>query len=114
MVEAPPARQLVFTKPAVVQFLRLFLSVFHGGVFATSWYRDPAHNRSVGSVSADSQHLLGLAIDVAGRRAELLDFARAARSVGLVAVDEGGHVHVQLFPAGWIRSHGYGWLFSIR
>ncbi len=113
IVEPPPQRQLVYTRPVVVEFLRRFLSVYHGGVEATSWYRDPTHNRSVGSTEPDSQHLLGLGIDVSGSRYQLSQFADDAREAGLIAVDEGDHVHVQFFPAGHIRRAGYGWLFDL-
>jgi uncharacterized protein YcbK (DUF882 family) len=69
----------------------------------TSWYRDPANNARVGG-HPQSQHLLALAIDFlpdhAGAR-----LADAARSVGLVVIDEGDHFHVQRFPSGQTPSY---------
>lgn len=68
---------------------------FGGSV--TSYWRTIDHNREVGGAAA-SQHLYGLAADVVGvpKRA----FVVAMRAVGLVAIDEGDHIHVQRFLRG--------------
>lgn len=63
---------------------------------ATSWWRDPAHNRAVKGL-ADSFHLEGLGLDLvpanARHRPGILIMAR---QLGLDAVDEGDHVHLEL------------------
>lgn len=50
-----------------------------------------------------SQHPLGTAIDLGVRtateRARAQELARRWRSLGLTALDEGDHIHLQLFPA---------------
>ena len=112
MIEQPPQRQLRYTRNVVLGFLNRLVPIINRGVEPTSWYRDSSHNRSVGG-NADSQHLLGFAVDLAGSRSQLQALARAARSAGLTAVDEGDHVHVQAFPAGVIRGRGYGWLYDL-
>jgi len=64
---------------------------------ATSWWRSPNENRDVGGFP-ESQHLLGLAVDLV-----LDDKQRAVGELvdlGLTAVNEGTHVHVQYWPAG--------------
>jgi len=63
----------------------------------TSWYRDAARNRSVGG-SPTSQHLLGFAVDVVTSNPQRL--IAAARAEGMVAIDEGDHIHIQAFRAG--------------
>lgn len=112
MIEGPPAELLRYTRRATHAFVERVVPALRREVQLSSWYRAPSHNRSVGG-HPDSQHLLGLAVDVVGSRWAMEAFAAAARSQGLVAVEEGTHVHVQLFPAGWIRHQGYGWLFDV-
>ncbi len=68
----------------------------------TSWWRGPSENLHAGG-SADSQHLLGLALDIAPVSGELL---ANLFSVGLIAIDERDHVHVQAWPAGVARAAG--------
>jgi hypothetical protein len=68
-------------------------------VTITSYQRTIRHNAEVGGVEA-SQHLLATAWDVAGPDQNV--YAARARDVGLVVVDEGDHVHVQLYRAGVI------------
>lgn len=73
-------------------------SVFGGQV--TSWYRDQVNNDRVGG-APHSQHLLGFAYDVVPPdRVTWPSYAHAARSLGMVAVVEDDHIHVQFFPAG--------------
>ena len=65
-----------------------------------SWWRGIAHNRSVGG-HPYSQHLLGTAADfVPARGWTNPELVAAARRAGLIAIDEGDHVHLQLHPAG--------------
>ena len=80
----------------------------HNGA-ATSWWRSPAVNRAQGGDPL-SQHLLALALDFEVDRPS--DAVRSLRRQGLVAIDEGDHVHAQLFPAGvvgpFVRFLGLG------
>lgn len=63
----------------------------------TSWYRNQDHNRSVGG-HPDSQHLAGLAFDFVTDNP--IGLEAALDRLGLVAVRERDHVHVQAYPAG--------------
>jgi len=69
------------------------------GVTLTSFYRDPQFNRTIGGAPR-SQHQVALAADFAGERTKLRHLAQHARAVGLIAVDEGSHLHIQFFRAG--------------
>jgi len=70
--------------------------------FPTSWWRSLVRNQQVGG-DTRSQHLFGFAADWGGMQAGERDtFVRTARAIGLVAVDEGDHVHVQTFHRGAI------------
>jgi len=71
---------------------------------ATSWFRTSTRNEQVGG-QPDSQHLLGLAIDL--WEPDLDDLAARMRATGLVTVRYGGHVHVQAWPAGTARRRGW-------
>jgi len=64
-----------------------------------NWWRSSAHNARVGG-AASSQHLLGLAVDIVPEARARARIAQALRSQGLVVVDEGDHLHVQLSPTG--------------
>jgi len=65
----------------------------------TSWYRTPEHNADVGGAPR-SQHLLGLGIDVVVPEADRARALQVARFLGLVAIDEGNHIHIQRYEAG--------------
>lgn len=112
MIEAPPGRQLAYTLPAVQWFISQVVASYVPGCELTSWYRSPSHNRSVGG-AADSQHLLGLGVDFAGDKWARAELELRARAHGLTPVLEGDHLHLQAFPPGFLRSQGYGWLFSV-
>jgi len=103
-VELPPSALLSRFLP-VYRFMverEIFLeSVFPGP--PTSWWRSPFDNRRVGG-SPDSQHLLGFAYDVVPN--DPRGYAELARRVGLIAVEELDHVHVQVLPAGAARAFG--------
>lgn len=87
-----------------VQMLnRAWQSAGAPGVRVTSWYRDPQYNARVGG-APNSQHTLGLALDVAHDSAGAA-LAREARRVGLVVLDEGDHFHIQRYAAG--KTPGY-------
>ena len=62
----------------------------------TSWIRSAARNHAVGGV-ANSRHLDGTAVDVvldAGQ--DKTAFLKASSSLGLIAIDDGDHLHVQV------------------
>jgi len=91
-------------------YVRLFVQRAYGigqdlDVAVTSWHRTRSHNREVGGVDA-SQHLVATAWDVSGPDQDL--YAARAASSGLVVVDEGDHIHVQLFRAGVLPA----WVFD--
>ncbi len=75
------------------------------GIQVTSWFRTPEKNRIEGGAQ-DSQHLFGLAWDVAAPRDSLQHLAEHLTAQGLVAVRERNHVHVQAFPAGVLARAG--------
>jgi len=109
-VVIPPQEVLQVTLPHVIAFLNRLgaaLTSTHGfeGVRASSWYRDVETNRRVGG-APDSQHLLGLALDITGEHLLLHRLLIELRGVGLFAFDEDTHVHVQLLPAGGARREG--------
>lgn len=62
----------------------------------TSWIRSPLRNITIGGHEF-SLHMLALAVDIVlddmGRKK---DFIKDCRRIGLIAVDEGDHIHVQI------------------
>ncbi len=75
------------------------------GLALTSWFRTPERNRIEGG-HPESQHLFGLAWDIAAPPNQLAAITETARRFGLVAVHERDHVHVQAFPAGALARAG--------
>jgi len=71
-----------------------------GAVGVSSWWRSRSENARVGG-DPNSQHLLGLAVDIVGTSNMVLAAALGAK--GLTALNEGTHVHAQLYPAGVVR-----------
>ena len=69
----------------------------------SSWWRGPEHNSRVGG-SPDSQHLIGLALDLTDP--DLGGLTNRLNTSGLVAIRYSGHTHVQVWPAGTARSTG--------
>lgn len=64
----------------------------------TSWLRSKQRNIKVGG-NVESFHLCGLGIDcVVDNSADKGPFIKRARRLGLDAVDEGDHIHLE--PAG--------------
>lgn len=61
----------------------------------TSWFRTRAENAAVGGVPT-SLHLLGLAVDFVGDQAALNRVRGIWRAIGLTALDEGDHLHIEL------------------
>ena len=88
------------------------------GVTVTSYWRSPSDTEraraqrvaagyKLASTSPFSQHLLGTGIDLAYRDATTKARARAAmQRYGLVVIDEGNHLHAQLFRAGQAERAG--------
>lgn len=78
---------------------------FPGRVGLSSWFRTPESNRMAGG-AAESQHLFALAADLSAPSQILPDVTAVAQANRLIAVQEKGHVHVQLFPAGALARAG--------
>jgi len=111
---APPA-QLVNAYPEfyrwLVPRLQLIARTFPNSQ-PTSWWRSAGRNFEVGGASR-SQHLLGWAADFAGPRDEARQMMLLANQIGLVAIDEGDHVHVQMFRAGVVPASFFPRQFSV-
>jgi hypothetical protein len=112
-LEAPP--RAVLALPAVTDAVTRFRAAIERaappGTWASSWWRSASWNASVGG-APDSQHLLGLAVDIGPPTAQL---AQRMRLAGFVTIDEGDHLHVQAYPAGSIAPliaswRARGWL----
>ncbi len=103
MLRAPP-----FRTAEINGFLRLLGICLQAAEFPrvrfTSWWRDRAENARVGG-HPNSQHLTGLAVDVAQRGATegVEAFIAACEAVGLVVIDEGDHWHIQRYAASAAR-----------
>lgn len=80
-----------------------------GDTIITSWYRSPFQNRAVGG-ETDSQHLVGLALDVVpGKGNFKLAVSEASgrfMEAGFLTVPAERHLHIQTFPAGLLREVG--------
>lgn len=70
----------------------------------TSLYRDEESNRAVGGAPR-SQHLLALAGDWVVSEEYKGQFLQTAAFLGLIAIDEGSHIHVQRYEAGALPAH---------
>lgn len=106
-VVRPPDNFIRFFHPELVDFVGRFNRAASAPLdrsgSLTSWWRSWEENLRVGgSTSPLSQHLAGLAVDVVPGNWPA--FVRSARAAGLVAVDEGDHVHVQLWPRGGLNA----------
>jgi len=105
-LRAPPLQLVFLVERVVPGVLSDFVSRVNrirGISTASSWWRSPEENVRVGG-NRDSQHLFALGADLVGDNQRILADARA---LGLIAVDEGRHVHVQGWPKGIARSSGF-------
>lgn len=89
---------------------RAFWEALVGGlqgvpVSVTSYWRDPTVNAAVGGL-ADSQHLIGLGIDIAPEAGRMGEAASILQARGLTVVSYPSHLHVQAWPAGVARRAG--------
>lgn len=75
------------------------------GVTQTSRLRTPEHNAAVGG-KLNSQHLRGTAGDYVVPGAQRADFIRQVGDLGLTAIDERDHIHVQGPHGGQAQAHG--------
>lgn len=93
--------------PIIFAFYIRVVEIFRAvpGLGVTSWWRDPITNLDQGG-DPQSQHLFGLGMDFAGSQNALREVIAIARGVGLIPVDFGNYVHVQLFPAGALARIG--------
>lgn len=99
-------------QPVVAEFLRRLGFVSGGGSFSvSSFVRTRAHNAAVGG-DPMSQHLLGTAADLVPDDGDMAGLEAWCRSLGVFGyvLNEGDHVHVQLFPAGTIPAWVYSWV----
>lgn len=113
-VRAPPA-QLVNAYPEFYRWLVPRLNALmseYPDAQPTSWFRSQSRNLSVGG-AARSQHLLAWAADFSLPRDRHAALIADARLLGLVAIDEGDHIHVQMFPAGVIPARFFPRQFRV-
>lgn len=105
-LEAPPARFIWAGRDELIAFLTGVIRALPdlpSDAYLTSWFRDRTSNTRVGG-HPQSLHLVGLALDVLpATEAVRAAFARQ----GLIAVNEGDHVHVQLRPASQVSQALY-------
>ena len=81
---------------AVMVGLALRAARTTGRVLVSSWFRSPDENAAVGG-RPNSLHLAGEAIDlVFSSRADSSRVQTIWNSIGLDAVDEGDHLHLEL------------------
>lgn len=80
-----------------------------GDTIITSWWRSPFENQRVGGLP-DSQHLVGLALDVVpgkpGFKLAVSEASSRFAEAGFITVPAERHLHIQTFPAGVLRSAG--------
>lgn len=116
----PPTRTVVFFERLLPGFwIRWISAAEHalreidddagGDTIITSWFRTPFENQRVGGQD-DSQHLVGLALDVVPGKPSLKLAVSEASSrfmeAGFITVPSERHLHIQTFPAGLLRSVG--------
>lgn len=80
-------------RPMFWQLVDTLVTLYPSSV--TSWHRTPKRNAAIGG-HPESRHLWGMAVDVVPDAAD--DRPRiiaAARRLGLDAVEEGDHIHIE-------------------
>lgn len=113
-LESPPI-ELVVRYDSVYRWLipRLnFLFDKFPNAVPTSWWRSELKNMEVGG-AAYSQHLLGWAVDWALPAREHRAMVQLTEHLEMVGIDEGDHVHIQIFPAGVIPKTFFPQRFSV-
>jgi len=94
------------TRSMILAYLRRLVPIIPSGVRLASWYRDADRNEAVGG-HPESQHLYALATDWSGNPQSLRQFELFAEATGMVAVNEGDHLHIQLYGHGVLASAGF-------
>jgi len=106
---AAPPRSLTNSafRPLILVFLRRVIAAFGNtpGLQLLSWYRSLEVNRDAGG-DPQSQHLFGLAMDVAVPLEAFEGAEGRALGAGLVVVRKGTGLHVQLLQAGALARAG--------
>lgn len=103
-VEAPPVAIIRAVDRVFPGLLRDAVSDIRGalalfpGTQVSSWYRTPQRNREVGGAGA-SQHLIGFAFDLVPPRPVWSSVATWLRQARWTVIDEGDHLHAQVFKA---------------
>ncbi len=116
----PPSNVVLFFERLLPGFWKIWIGAAEsalkeidadsgGDTILTSWFRSPAENRAVGG-DPDSQHLVGLALDVVpGKKSLQLAINEASgrfSEFGFIPVPASTHLHIQTFPAGILRRVG--------
>lgn len=76
-----------------------------GDVVGTNWFRTAADNARVGGARY-SQHRWGMAVDLVVRASSRPAVVSRLRRAGFHVIDEGDHLHVQVFGAGVLPASG--------
>lgn len=103
-VKVPPARLRAAVESTVPGIYRDIVVDARGvlgqweGVTLTSWWRSVDHNREVGGADS-SQHLIGLAFDFAVPAQHKWSVQGFLRHANWTVLDEGDHLHAQVFKA---------------
>lgn len=81
---------------SVIKFISIVLTLRIQFAFSvTSWIRTVEHNRQVGGAD-ESLHLCGLGLDIVlDNPADTESFVKRANRLGLKALNEGDHIHLQ-------------------
>ena len=95
---ASPDTDEVVIFPKLLIALESLREIVGPGLFITSGYRTPEHNKAVGG-APKSYHLQGMAVDVIYPRIKLDKLAQAAKKVGFTGIIvHKGHVHLDIRP----------------
>jgi len=105
-VQFPPPEFINAFSPVYIEFIERLIRIVEAspGIQFTSWWRDYFQNLSIGG-DPQSQHLFGFAVDLVTPRPE--EVAQLAELLGMIAVVEIDHVHIQILPAGTLARLGF-------